>query len=729
MAAMADDEHRSGSARGHALSGADAVAVLSALFEGSSMGLGVWDRDLRYRLVNPALARMNGLAPEDHVGRTVQDVLGDLGGRLATIFGRIMETGEPHVDAEVLGETPKSPGVSRRWRASYYPVRGPDGEVLGIAGTVVETTSVVRARDAEQRASSIARAAGALLDAVFAAAPVGLAVWSPDLRFRRVNEALAAMNGIAAEAHVGRRIDDVLGEYAPRIRQTVEQVLATAEVVVDPGTAVDTDAGTVYFESSYFPIAGDDGEVTAVGAVVRDVTDRHRAEQDRARLLKEAVAARAQAEAARVRAEAAQRAAEEERRRTAFLARAGARMAASMDFETTLSEVVATSVPTIADWSTITLVEPDGRLRTLAVAHVDSARRRAAWELAERYPPRRDSVAGPGRVIRTGEPELFPDIREGMVDLLARDEEHRGMLRELGLRSSLVVPLRTAGGILGALSFGYAESGRHYTEDDVPLARALAARASLHIQNSRLYTELSHIAGTLQRSLLPRRLPEVPGVEVRTRYLAVGEYNEVGGDFFDLFPTEPGVWTALIGDVSGKGAEAAAITALARHTLRAAAMRNRDPSENLRLLNDTMLADSATSRFCTVSYARLCPGSEGVNVSLANGGHMPPLVLRTDGRVEHIELTGSLIGALPDPTFGTAQLRLGHGDLMLLYTDGVTDLRTRGPMSGERQLADTLESVGHLDTDTILGAVTEMAIQAQGGRQRDDIAMLALRAR
>src|SRR3712207_661126 len=155
------------------------------------------------------------------------------------------------------------------------------------------------------------------------------------------------------------------------------------------------------------------------------------------------------------------------------------------------------------------------------------------------------------------------------------------MLRRLELCSSLVVPMRTHGRILGALSLGYAESGRHYTEDDVALARALAARAALHIQNSRLYTELSHIAGTLQRSLLPRRLPEIPGVEVSTRYLAVGEYNEVGGDFFDLFPTEPGVWTALIGDVSGKGAEAAAITALARHTLRAAAMRNREDRKSV----------------------------------------------------------------------------------------------------------------------------------------------------
>src|SRR3712207_5569362 len=102
------------------------------------------------------------------------------------------------------------------------------------------------------------------------------------------------------------------------------------------------------------------------------------------------------------------------------------------------------------------------------------------------------------------------------------------MLRRLELCSSLVVPMRTHGWILGALSLAYAESGRRYTEDDVALARALAARAALHIQNSRLYTELSHIAGTLQRSLLPRQLPEITGVEVSTRYLAVGEYNEVG---------------------------------------------------------------------------------------------------------------------------------------------------------------------------------------------------------
>jgi serine phosphatase RsbU (regulator of sigma subunit) len=414
--------------------------------------------------------------------------------------------------------------------------------------------------------------------------------------------------------------------------------------------------------------------------------------------------------------------------RTEFLARVGARMAASMDLETTLQEIATAAVPVVADWCSIVLVEADGHLRTHAVAHVDPARTAMAWELAERYPPRRDADAGAGRVIRTGEAEHLAEITPEMIDRGAVDDAHREALHELGLRSALSVPLRRPGRVLGALTLVYAESGRTFGSEDLALARALAGRASLHIHNSRLYTELSHIATTLQRSLLPRRLPDVPGMEVGTRYLPVGEYNEVGGDFYDLFPSDPGVWTALIGDVSGKGADAAAITALARHTLRAAALRSSDPAENLMLLNDTMLADATTSRFCTVSYARLRPDPDGIGVTFANGGHMPPLILRADGRLDQVEMPGSLVGALQEPVFTTREERLAPGDLLLLYTDGVTDLRTRMPRSGERQLAETLERMTGRSVEDVLAAVTDMAVRAQDGRPRDDIALLAIRA-
>ncbi len=708
------------------LSSGEAVAVLGALFAASDVGLGVWDRELRYRTVNEALAEVNGIPAAAHLGRTVQDVLGTLGNELAPLFHRVMDTGDPVLDLAVAGETPKAPGRIRRWRASFYPLAGAPGEVLGVVATVVEVTATREAQDAERRATREARAAGALIDAVFAAAPVGLAVWTPDLRYQRINDALAAMNALSAEEHVGRRLEEVLGDDAERVRPLIKRVVATGEPVLDEEIPMRTPEGVGYYEASYFPVRGTGEDVTAIAAVIRDVSERHRAERERSRLLKDALTARAQAEAAQVRAETAQRAAEDARARTAFLARVGARMAASRDFDATLQEVATATVPDMADWCMLTLLEADGSLSTAAIAHADPSLTERGWEVMRRHPPQPGDPAGPARVIRTGESEHLPELTDAMLASIADDEEHLVLLRRLGLRSSLVVPLRRPGRVLGALTLLFAESGRRFGEDEISLARALSARASLYIHNARLHDELAHIASTLQRSLLPHSLPDVPHLEIATRYLPVGEQNEVGGDFYDLFETGTGVWTALIGDVSGKGAEAAAITALARHTLRAAAMRDPDPVGNLRLLNEIMLADRNT-RFCTVSYGRLRPSPGELHVTLANGGHMPPLVVRTDGTVEHVEVPGALVGALPAAPFSSRELRLGPGELLLLYTDGVTDLRTRGPRSGERQLAQTLERVAGAGVEETLDAVTTMAVKAQDGNPRDDIALLAFR--
>ena len=711
-----------------ALTAADAVAVLDAMFSASTMGLAVWDGELRYRVVNQALADINGLPPDAHIGRTLADVLGPLGAAESEVLRRILETGEPVQDHDVAGELPTAPGVTRRWRASYYPVR--DGRrILGIAATVVETTSVERARESEQRATRIARAAGALLDAVFAAAPIGLGVWSRDLRFQRVNQALATMNGVGVEAHIGRRVDDVLGHHAPRIRAELERTIATRRPVLDVATTVERHGETLHYEASYFPIFGGEDELTAVGGVIRDVTDRHLAERERVRLLKEALEARAQAEAAQIRAEGARREAEDARRRTEFLADIGRRMASHRDVEAMLRDVAEATAQVIADWCAITLVDEDGGLRTLTVAHRDPLKAEWARELADRHPLRRDAPGGPARVIRTGEIEHYPEIRPEFLDALTGDPRRREILREMAPRSSLILPLRSRRDVIGAVTLMQADSGRSFTSDDIALARSLGARASLHIQNAQLVSELAEIAGTLQRSLLPRTLPQVPGLDIATRYQPVGEHNEVGGDFYDLFPSGDGMWTAVMGDVSGKGAEAAGITALARHTLRAGAMRESDPAENLRLLNDAMLADATSSRFCTVTYAQLRPDADGLAVRLANGGHMPPLIARADGGVEQIELPGSLVGVLPDARFSSLDLRLAPGDTMLLYTDGVTDLRTRDVDSGEVRLAETLEHAARHGVEALVDAIRDMAIGAQGGRPRDDIALMAIRRR
>ncbi|HEX8104016.1 MAG TPA: SpoIIE family protein phosphatase [Solirubrobacteraceae bacterium] len=575
----------------------------------------------------------------------------------------------------------------------------------------------------------------ALLDALFTHAPVGLTFWDVDLRYRRINEALAAINGRSVAEHVGRTPVEVLGEeLGAEVEQRLERVLATGAATAEPvevtGATPAQPGVERHWLVSYYPVVDGAGETLGVAGAVIEVTELRRVEAERGRALKDALVARAHAQAAQLRAEEAQRASERARERTEFLAEAGRRMATSMDFETTLQEVAEITVPAIADWCTITIRDAGGELRTVAAAHTDPARTSLARELADRYRPRLDDVAGAGHVITTGEPELVDDVPDALLITAARDREHLEILRGLGLRASLVVPLRTADAVIGALALAMAESGRSFDSDDASLAQGLAARAALHIRNAQLYTERSHIAKTLQAGLLPRRLPEVPHVEVAARYLAAGDQNDVGGDFYDVFPTgEEGVWAALIGDVTGKGPEAAALTSLVRHTLRTAAIRDADPIENLQVLNRAMLADTLSTRFCTVVYARVCPSPGSALVTVATGGHPPPLVLRAGGELERVDVRGSLVGGVEDPEFATRTLRLHAGDVMVLYTDGVTELRTRDPSYGDRRLAETLLGHAGRDAAEIADAVQRTAVALQSGPPRDDIALLVLRVR
>jgi serine phosphatase RsbU (regulator of sigma subunit) len=369
---------------------------------------------------------------------------------------------------------------------------------------------------------------------------------------------------------------------------------------------------------------------------------------------------------------------------------------------------------------------------TVAAAGSDPGLERIARRLAERYAPRLDDPVGSGRTLRTGEIELIREIGDATFEDVAQDAEHLALLRETGLTSALVVPLKVRGRTIGALALAYAGNDRRYDEDDVGLARSLAVRAALAVENARLYTERSHIAQTLQRSLLPPALPEVPGLELAAGYRAAGDQNEVGGDFYDVFrASEDGTWTVLIGDVSGKGAEAAAITSLTRHTLRAASLRTVDPIESLELLNEALWAQNdPTGRFCTVLYARIKPDAHGAEVTLATGGHLPPVVLRAGGRVERIQVRGAIVGGLRDPRFGERHVRLAHGDLMLLFTDGVVELRRRdenGIDIGDRALEDVLQEHRGASAEEIVAAVEQRAVELQGGEPRDDIAVLAVR--
>jgi serine phosphatase RsbU (regulator of sigma subunit) len=323
---------------------------------------------------------------------------------------------------------------------------------------------------------------------------------------------------------------------------------------------------------------------------------------------------------------------------------------------------------------------------------------------------------------------LVPEVTDDMLAAAIADPERLAMIREIAPRSVIIVPLSAHQQHFGALTLVSAESGRVFDPADLQLAEQLGRQAGVAIDNARLYTERMHIAHTLQARLLPDRLPAIPGARLAARYRAAGQLNEVGGDFYDGFARPNGEWVLVVGDVAGKGAEAAAVTALARYTLRAAAQEPGPPSEALRRLNAAMLAEAAYE-FVTVALAYVAPQSPGgLRVRLSLGGHLPALLLDAEGNVEPRGELGGMLGVGVEPPLPDTSFVVPAGSLLLLYTDGVTEAGPRDRPVGEGGLARLLASLPSHDPEAVVAAVERAAVDAQPGEPRDDIAVLAIAA-
>jgi PAS domain S-box-containing protein len=443
---------------------------------------------------------------------------------------------------------------------------------------------------------------------------------------------------------------------------------------------------------------------------IRDISNRKRTEADLSLLLERERAARAQAERAQ--------------ERLALLATASDLLAETLDYGETLRQVAALAVPGLADWCAIDVLE-SGKILNVAISHADPSKIDLATRVQNDYPQQPDAGWGVPRVLRTGQSELYHEIEEEQLLASAQTDEHLEILRELGLRSAMILPLSARGRTFGAISFVCAESGRLYSADDLSFATDLARRAALAIDNARLYEERSHVARTLQNSLLPPRLPAIPDLDVAARYRPAGRGNEVGGDFFDVFEVEDGEWALVIGDVCGKGVGAAAVTGLARHTVRAAAMREERPSDVLGVLNQAILRADVEERFCTAVFVRLQAGGAPRRLELSSGGHPTPLVLRASGEVVPISCPGILIGLFDDAQLQDCEVTLNSGDALVLYTDGVVE--GRGSEIGEHALKSVLEGCVGMDAAGIGATVEHQVVASQAGDPADDIAVLVLR--
>jgi serine phosphatase RsbU (regulator of sigma subunit)/PAS domain-containing protein len=422
------------------------------------------------------------------------------------------------------------------------------------------------------------------------------------------------------------------------------------------------------------PVHDENGAVALAVNIIEDVTDARRAE-----------------------------------RQQRFLSAASKLVSSSLDIDVTLDKVAWAAVPEIADWCCVDMPDERGVLRRVAVAAGEGERVGVEHALdAVRLDPDE-----PDHPLQSGRSLLATDF----------DDEAGGT------RSAMVVAMTAGDRVIGLITLGTSHSARRLGEEELRLAEELGRRAGIAVENARLHETRSHIATTLQRSLLPPRLPAVPGLTVAARFRAAGEASDVGGDFYDLFPTGD-AWMLVVGDVTGKGPAAAAITSLARYTMRTAAMYERSPAAVLARLNEALAVDPDRRQLCTAVCARIEPGDDGAMVAtMARGGHPPPFLVSAGGGADAVGTPGPLLGAFEDSTWAERVVVVGPGDALVFYTDGVTDTRgEENELFGQDRLAELLDTARSLDADELASRI-DGALQAfERGQQRDDVALLVVRS-
>src|SRR3954447_11965629 len=412
---------------------------------------------------SPSLSALYGLAPGE-APSSFEDFLAlvhpDDRGALGEAVRRALDDGVPY-STEIRALWPDG---------SVHWLHGAARRVDDAEGRPTALVGVARGIDAERTTHAAGEEMRALIDAVYATAPVGLAFVDDEMRYVRINAAMAAISRHSVEEHLGRRVSEVLpAPLGAIVEDRVREARETGRVVTedDVSSHVGVNGGGAlvperHFTASYYPVPGAGGGVAGVGIVVSDTT--------------------ASVQAARARERALER--------TQFLADVSALLDASLDYDETLAAVADLAVRRIADWCSIDMVDAEGGLRNVAVAHVEPEKVALARELQQRYPPDLDAPTGSANVaLRTGEPELYAEITPDLLERAGADEEQVQLIRDLGMTSAMVVPLRARDRVLGALTL-IATTGRpSYGPDDVAFAEQVAARAAIAVDNARLYRE------------------------------------------------------------------------------------------------------------------------------------------------------------------------------------------------------------------------------------------------
>ncbi|GHE25119.1 PAS domain S-box protein [Streptomyces vinaceus] len=661
------------------------AGVLSEL-----LPIALWREDADGIIVEWSLAAQDllGHRPEDIIGLPGTSVLvPEANHALADDLTRRVQAGET-----VVGTLPVRHRDGHRVTMEMWivPAADPQGRT-GAMLIAVETSEVLRMRDSL-----------AALQSLFTQSPIGLATLGPDLRFLRVNDALARMNGVSAAAHLGKRLTEVVpGVNAAALEATMRQVLDRGTAVVDVRRTGRTPADPGHdhtWSCSYAPLLDVSGRPLGVIASLIDITDSQQAQGE----------------------------AERARRRFAVLAEAGTRIGTTLDLSQTAREIVQVLVPQLADSADVQLLETVLAPDDAAATH-EGVLRRIAVEFPDPDAP--TARLAPGQTFQIPPDSVYERvIAEGRAMNLYRSDVHallpdpraaelRDYLATLG--SARLIPLLARGTVLGAVTVTRTTDREPFDEQDAVLIDEVVARAALNIDNARMYTNQRRAALTLQRSLSNSALPRVSGLELTGRYLPASDHD-VGGDWFDVIQLPGGRTGLVIGDVMGHGIHAAAVMGQLRTAVRTLARQDVSPTRLLRSL-DEAVADLGEDEMATCVYAVHDPATGGCVI--ARAGHPPPAVVTAGGEVTFLDgPPGTPLGT-GGQEFRTEEVALPPGSLLVLYTDGLIESRDRDLDQGMAELGRALREAGQpLDAlcDDILARLLPEAPQ-------DDVAVLLAR--
>ncbi|MDX3244480.1 SpoIIE family protein phosphatase [Streptomyces sp. ME18-1-4] len=656
----------------------------------------VLDTEGRIALWSPQAEELFGYSAQEALGRYAARVMVneqhvDL---VVKLFADVMATGRSWAGAFPIR---RKDGTTRLVEFRNMRLMDDRGDVYAL-GLAADRTTVRRLeRDV------------ALSTRMVEQSPNGLAVLDTDLRYVSVNSAMERLNGVPAEDHLGRTVPEVLPRVdAELLESAARQVLRTGKPLVDRFTVGRTPAAPDEdhaWSVSLYRLEDARGTVLGVAASVVDVTDRHRAAVE----------------------------AESARRRLALIADASARIGTTLDLERTARELADVAVPELADVAAVELLDAvvagrrtslgpaeDAVIRALAVRVYN-----APDALQASDPPGQVARYGPQRLItecvRTGRPVMVAHVKDEDLTRIARSPESAELLARAGVHSYLAVPLIARGEVLGALDLKRIHHPLPFGRDDLLLARELAARAAVQIDNARWYQNARTTALTLQRSLLPSHPAVTGGLEVASRYQPAGATTEVGGDWFDVIPLPDGKTALVVGDVMGSGIDAAATMGRLRTATTTLASLDLDPAVLLEHLD--RITQGLDHSIATCVYAVHDPRLGQCRI--ANAGHLPPARVRPGRPPELLDLpTGAPLG-VGGVAFSTTDVDFAPGDQLVLYTDGLVETRVHS-------LDERLEALLALLDDPArpLEELCDLLLSAlHHPDNHDDVALLVARAR